>query len=153
MKSIKEGASWAIVALIFVMMIIFGLIFNKIQSSHEEKIIKQTDTVVVYAPLTKEVTVTVYHAVESQCDSTPLITANGTKINPVELKNDKIHYCAVSRDLLEELPYGSKIYIEGHGEYEVVDTMNRRIVNTVDILQDVNKPIFKKSNIKIIKVK
>lgn len=52
-------------------------------------------------PLQKEVTLTVYHPVESQCDNTPLITANGTKIDLEKLKNGEIKYCAVSRDVME----------------------------------------------------
>ena len=103
-------------------------------------------------PLQKEVTLTVYHPVESQCDNTPLITANGTKIDLEKLKNGEIKYCAVSRDLLKEFPYGSMIYIDGYGEYKVVDTMNKRITNTVDILQDENEPIFKLLDVKITKM-
>ena len=56
-----------------------------------------------------------------------------------KLKKGEIKYCAVSRDLLSEIPYGSIIYIEGHGEYEVVDTMNKRIKMGVDILQDISE--------------
>lgn len=104
-------------------------------------------------PLEKMVTLTVYNPVESQCDDTPLVTANGTKIDLEKLKKGEIKYCAVSRDLLPEIPYGSIIYIEGHGEYEVVDTMNRRIKMGVDILQDVSEKGFKKTNIRILKVK
>lgn len=46
-------------------------------------------------PLQKEVTLTVYHPVESQCDDTPLITANGTKIDLEKLKKwrNKILCC------------------------------------------------------------
>lgn len=86
-------------------------------------------------------------------DDTPLVTANGTKIDLEKLKKGEIKYCAVSRDLLSEIPYGSIIYIEGHGEYEVVDTMNKRIKMGVDILQDVSEKGFKKTNIRILKVK
>lgn len=103
-------------------------------------------------PFQKEVTLTVYHPVESQCDNTPLITANGTKIDLEKLKNGEIKYCAVSRDLLKEFPYGSMIYIDGYEEYKVVDTMNKRITNTVDILQDENEPIFKLLDVKITKM-
>ena len=46
------------------------------------------------------VTLTTYNAVASQCDNTPLITADGTKIDMKKLKKGKIKYCAVSRDLL-----------------------------------------------------
>ena len=52
----------------------------------------------------------------------------------------------------KEFPYGSMIYIDGYGEYKVVDTMNKRITNTVDILQDENEPIFKLLDVKITKM-
>lgn len=97
------------------------------------------------------VTLTVYNPEKSQCDLTPLITANGTKIDLKKLKDGKLKYCAVSRDLLWCLPYGSTINIEGFGEYLVVDTMNERFNHHVDILQHKNKPIFKKTKVKIIK--
>lgn len=42
---------------------------------------------------------------------------------------------------------------EGYGEYEVVDTMNKRIKMGIDILQDVSEKGFKKTNIRILKVK
>ena len=114
---------------------------------------KQIDTIYLNSPLERIVTLTVYNPVGSQCDDTPLITANGTKIDLEKLKRGEIKYCAVSRDLLSEIPYGSIIYIEGHGEYEVVDTMNKRVKMSVDILQDVSQKGFKKTNIRILKVK
>lgn len=98
------------------------------------------------------VTLTVYNPIVSQCNNNPLITANGTKIDLDKLKNGVLKYCAVSRDLLNKFPYGSIIYIEGFGEYLVVDTMNKRFKKYVDILQDVNEPIFKYTNIKITKI-
>lgn len=98
------------------------------------------------------VTLTVYNPIVSQCNNNPLITANGTKIDLDQLKSGVLKYCAVSRDLLNKFPYGSIIYIEGFGEYLVVDTMNKRFKKYVDILQDVDEPIFKYTNIKITKI-
>ena len=118
-----------------------------------ERVVTQFDTVVITSPLEKIITLTVYNPVESQCDDTPLVTANGTKIDLEKFKKGEIKYCAVSRDLLSEIPYGSIIYIEGYGEYEVVDTMNKRIKMGVDILQDVSEKGFKKTNVRILKVK
>lgn len=118
-----------------------------------ERVVTQFDTIFVASPLEKIVTLTVYNPTENQCDSTPLVTANGTKIDLEKLKKGEIKYCAVSRDLISEIPCGSVIYIEGHGEYEVVDTMNKRITMGIDILQDVSKKEFKKTNIRILKIK
>ena len=55
------------------------------------------------------VTLTTYNAVKSQCDEQPEITANGTKICYKKLRQGKLKYCAVSRNLLCYLPYGSII--------------------------------------------
>ena len=83
------------------------------------------------------VTATVYHAVAGQCDDSPLVTASGAKIKSTESAYDH-KYIAVSRDLLDVLPYGTKVEISGCGEldgvYEVQDTMNRRYKGYIDIL-------------------
>lgn len=82
------------------------------------------------------VTLTYYQPVKGQCDSKPLITADGSKINLNHLKSGKIRWCAISRDLLYLFPKGKpkRIYIEGFGIYQVRDVMNRRFHHSVDIL-------------------
>ena len=95
------------------------------------------------------VTITTYNAVRSQCDSSPLITADGTKIDHRKLKSGEQKIVAISRDLLHYIHLGSVIYIEGYGKYEVRDTMNSRFNHSIDILQHSSKKNFKKNNIKI----
>lgn len=102
---------------------------------------------------TTHVTITTYNAVRSQCDSSPLITADGTKIDHRKVKSGKQRIVAISRDLLYAIPLGSLIYVEGHGYYEVRDTMNSRFKHSIDILQHSSKKNFKKNNIKIKLVK
>lgn len=82
------------------------------------------------------VTLTYYQPVKGQCDSKPLITADGSKINLNHLKSGKIRWCAISRDLLYLFPKGKqkRIYIEGFGTYQVRDVMNCRFHHSVDIL-------------------
>ena len=99
------------------------------------------------------VTLTTYNATKAQCDNNPNKTANGTIIDHKKLKQGKLKYCAISRDLLRYIPMGSFIYIYGHGRYEVVDKMNARFKFYVDILQHHTKKNFKKKNIKIVLVK
>ena len=99
------------------------------------------------------VTLTTYNAVKSQCDETPDVTANGTIIDHKKLKQGKLKYCAISPDLLWCIPMGSIIDIDGHGRYEVVDTMNARFNHRIDILQYHTEKNFKKEKIKIILVK
>ena len=99
------------------------------------------------------VTITTYNAVRSQCDRSPLITADGTKIDHNKVKSGEQKIVAISRDLLYAIPLGSLIYIEGYGKYEVRDTMNSRFKHRIDILQHSSKKNFKKNNIKIKLVK
>ena len=99
------------------------------------------------------VTLTTYNATKAQCDNNPNKTANGTIIDHKKLKQGKLKYCAISRDLLWCIPMGSIIDIDGHGRYEVVDKMNARFKLYVDILQHHTKKNFKKKNIKIVLVK
>jgi 3D (Asp-Asp-Asp) domain-containing protein len=83
------------------------------------------------------VTATVYHAVEGQCDDSPLVTASGAKISSAESAYDH-RYIAVSRDLLDVFPYGTMVEVSGCGEldgvYTVADTMNRRYKGYIDLL-------------------
>ena len=95
------------------------------------------------------VTITTYNAVRSQCDRSPLITADGTKIDNRKVKSGKQKIVAISRDLLYAIPLGSIIDVEGYGKYEVRDTMNSRFKHRIDILQHSSKKNFKKDKIKI----
>ena len=99
------------------------------------------------------VTLTCYQPVKSQCDSEPLTTADGSKINLKHLKAEKIKWCAISRDLLYLFPKGKpkKIYIEGYGVYEVRDVMNKRHTHRVDIL--IHPKDSKRISIKNVKIK
>ena len=101
------------------------------------------------------VTVTTYNPTRAQTDSTPNITADGTRINP--RKATQYRYVALSRDLLSRwggpFEYGDYIVIEGTGGrdgiYQVRDTMNPRWTNRVDILTTNSK--FKYDNIVMYK--
>ena len=101
------------------------------------------------------VTVTTYNPTEAQCDSTPNITADGTKIKP--WKASEYRYVALSRDLLSRwggpFNYGDWIVIEGTGSrdgvYQVRDTMNPKWTKRVDILTTNSR--FKFNNITMYK--
>lgn len=95
----------------------------------------ETDT----TKLSTSVIITKYQPLESQCDSDPLITADLSEINLDRLKENRLKWVAVSRDLLKKYKFGSRIILETgdesiDGEYEVHDTMNPRWTNRVDIL-------------------
>lgn len=90
-----------------------------------------------------QVNITGYNAVPGQTDSDPYTTASGAYSNPEVV-------AARSRDLADELPFGTVISIEpndtsalecGHplvsdkiGLRVIADSMNPRIRNTVDVL-------------------
>ena len=105
-----------------------------------------------------KVDVTMYRPTKYETDSTPNITADGTRII---IKNaSKYNFVAVSRNLLERwggfLKYGDFILIEdvGHkeGVYQVRDTMNPRWVNVVDILESPGTKPYKFVNAQIFKL-
>ena len=101
------------------------------------------------------VTVTTYNPTRQQCDSTPNITADGTRFHT--WKASSYRYVALSRDLLSRwggpFNYGDYIVIEGTGErdgvYQVRDTMNPKWTNRVDILTTNSR--FKYDNITMYK--
>lgn len=101
------------------------------------------------------VTLTYYQPVKEQCNSQPLITADGSKINLHHLKQGKIKWCAISRDLLWLFPKNKpkRIYIEGFGIFQVRDIMNKKWNHRVDILihpKDSRRIKLEKVKIKII---
>lgn len=91
---------------------------------------------IVAKAIITHVTLTYYQPVKAQCNSEPLVTADGSKINLRHLKQGRIKWCAISRDLPWLFPKGKpkRIYIEGFGTYQVRDVMNRRFHHSVDIL-------------------
>lgn len=88
---------------------------------------------------------TIYHPSKRQCDKTPLITASNAKINTEKLKNQKIRWMALSRDLLNrwkgEFHYGDTVRVQSgdpqiDGLWVIKDTMNKRFKNRGDLLFD-----------------
>ena len=104
-----------------------------------------------------EVTVTMYNPTRGQTDSTPNITADGTRINPKRASSYR--YIALSRDLLSRwggpFNYGDYVIIEGTGKddgvYQVRDTMNPRFTKRVDILKSKGSRKFKYNSVKLYK--
>ena len=104
------------------------------------------------------VTVTMYEPVRYQTDSTPNILADGTRIRVH--KASEYRFIAVSRNLLKRhggwLNYGDFILLKGtnqkkDGVYQVRDTMNKRFVNRIDILESPGVPPYKFQEAKIVK--
>tara|TARA_R110000851_G_scaffold195593_1_gene346367 strand:+ start:512 stop:1039 length:528 start_codon:yes stop_codon:yes gene_type:complete len=113
------------------------------------------DTTIMDVPIILEdstvltVCATMYHPVIGQCDDSPDITADQTKIPNIDSCS---HLCwiAVSQDLLwfnnGPIRYGDTVYIEaGHktGHYIVRDAMNRRFKKKIDFLESVGTEAYR----------
>ena len=106
------------------------------------------------------VTGTMYSPTRAQCDATPNITADGTRINPQHAS--QYRYIALSRDLLNRwggpFQYGEYVAIEGtqngkhDGIWQVRDTMNPKWIKRVDFLVTNGTRPFKYNEIKITKL-
>lgn len=99
------------------------------------------------------VTLTCYQPVRNQCNEEPLVTADGSKINLNHLRNNKLRWCAISRDLLYLFPKDRprRVFIEGYGVYQVRDVMNKRHRHRIDIL--IHPKDTKRISINNVKVK
>ena len=104
-----------------------------------------------------DVVVTMYHPTKGQTDSTPDILADGTKISIH--KASEYRYVAVSRNLFKRwggwLDNGDINVLNGSdgkdGVYQVKDTMNKRFVNRIDILESPGVKQYRFDNAKIKK--
>ena len=101
----------------------------------------------------EQVKATMYHPVEEQCDDTPLITADGSKIDPYNVSN--WNWIAVSQHMLTRnggpLNYGDTVYIFGtkhkDGMYVVKDCMHKRKTNQIDFLESLGTPQYRYNNV------
>lgn len=103
---------------------------------------------------TISVTITKYNPEKSQCDEDPLITADNSKIDLEKLQSGELRWIAVSRDLREHFPYGSKVVIHSNdpeirGIWEVHDTMNERWTERIDLLRPSGETKGKWEEVKI----
>ena len=79
--------------------------------------------------VTRVVKATAYNAVPQQTDSTPEICAWGDRVRPGII--------AISRDLEKSgLTRGKEVHIEGIGNVIVMDRMNRRKRNQIDLYME-----------------
>jgi hypothetical protein len=96
------------------------------------------------------VSVSHYYPDVKQCWGNPTITADGSKIDTVALRNGMLKWCALSRDMIwceyrqtltkdttvwrGKYRFGDSIYVSGLGWYVVKDVMNARWRQKIDIL-------------------
>ena len=101
-----------------------------------------------------KVDATMYHPVEAQCDDDPLVTADGSIIDPYQVSD--WNWIAVSQDMLKKnggiFEYGDKVYIKGshkEGIYTIHDCMNRRFTHKIDFLENIGTPQYRYNDLEI----
>ena len=110
----------------------------------------------VIEPLYNNVWGTIYYAEQAQCDNTPTITGDGSKINPIKASGHR--WIAISQEMLNceyrmrllndndsplyrgKIEYGDTIWIKSpnkniNGWWVVHDAKNKRYRNSIDFLQ------------------
>lgn len=102
----------------------------------------------------QKVHATVYNAVPEQTNSDPGHTAFMFEL---DLNNPYKHrIIAVSRDLLKTYPKGTKVKVTGtsyDGVFVVMDKMNKRYTNRIDLLINEDMRIGNWPNAQITKIK
>ena len=130
---------------------------NKQLSEARQEIVGLKKRLLMYETEGMNVTVTMYEPVRYQTDSTPNILADGTRIRVQ--KASEYRFIAVSRNLLKRhggwLDYGDFFLLKGtnhkDGVYQVRDTMNKRFVNRIDILESPGVRPYKFDKASIVK--
>ena len=130
---------------------------NKQLSEARQEIVGLKKRLLMYETEGMNVTVTMYEPVRYQTDSTPNILADGTRIRVQ--KASEYRFIAVSRNLLKRhggwLDYGDFVLLNGtnhkDGVYQVRDTMNKRFVNRIDILESPGVRPYKFDKASIVK--
>jgi len=105
---------------------------------------------------TLTVSATMYYPVVGQCDDTPDITADQTKIPDIN-NCSHLKWIAVSQDLLwfndGPIRYGDTVYVvAGHktGQYIVRDAMNKRFKYKIDFLESVGTDLYSFDDVKLL---
>ena len=130
---------------------------NKQLIETRQEIVGLKKRLLMYETEGMNVTVTMYEPVRYQTDSTPNILADGTRIRVQ--KASEYRFIAVSRNLLKRhggwLDYGDFVILKGtnhkDGVYQVRDTMNKRFVNRIDILESPGVRPYKFDKASIVK--
>ena len=164
MENIRTYLGIAVLAIVIFNGFVWTKIFDNYKSFHQETLVDLTDENKKLKELVSEhnlegmnVTVTMYHPVSQQTDSTPNILADGTRIRVH--KASEYRFIAVSRNLLKRhggwLTYGDFVLLKGtnhkDGVYQVRDTMNKRFVNRIDILESPGVQPYMFQEAKIVK--
>jgi 3D (Asp-Asp-Asp) domain-containing protein len=97
----------------------------------------------------------IYQAVPEQTNEDNLTTASGFKLDSSYV-HSKHRIIAISRDLLEHFPFGTRVKVTGANKYDgywtVHDLMNKRYVSAIDFLTDIGTPNTLYTDITITKL-
>jgi len=121
-------------------------------------VVSPTDTTPkpVINPIYDDIWGTIYHAEVRQCDATPTITGDGSRINPYKASEHR--WIAISQEMLDSkwrvellndstsnlykgrIQYGDTVWVSSYnptidGWWVVRDTKNKRYQNSIDFLQ------------------
>lgn len=127
---------------LFLLSIFTGIILCETNKSIKEKTCKVKDSLkdkVSIKPKPQlKVSYTVYNCVSAQCDDSPLITSDLSKIDTNKLNKGLIKWIAISRNLEKEFPMGTKVRVSKGGKFNGVwvihDKMNKRFKDKIDFL-------------------
>lgn len=143
-KTIAKGINVMLIAgVIGWGIIVVSFTHHASNAKHGKKVLKERIVYKENVPVIHEVIGTLYNPVAGQCDSSPLITADNSKINLNKLAKEEIRWVALSRDLLARWggPYNYGDTLRVHhpnkkirGLWVVHDTMNRRYRKRIDFL-------------------
>lgn len=173
-EKLLDNLTMVAVVLIFITACVSGLIKSfKVSATDkvetvmnnldETKYVKEVETKIaeekkeIRKQVVHTVTATIYTPCAKECDKSPMITADNSKINMKKLRSGQTRWIAVSRDLLAHYKYGDKVEISGgptelNGIWEIRDTMHPRWKKRIDILRADKKLLGKWKNVKIQKL-
>ena len=105
----------------------------------------------------EQVRATMYHPVEAQCDDSPLITEDGSIIDPYNVSS--WNWIAISQDMLLKnggvFNYGDKVYIKGthkDGIYTIHDCMNKRFTFKIDFLENIGTKQYRYDDVLLVRI-
>ncbi|MFA5366366.1 MAG: hypothetical protein WC333_00385 [Dehalococcoidia bacterium] len=135
------------------LIIFFFATTSMISNGSNNSISSAVDEILLY----EDVWGSIYHAEESQCDSTPYSTADGSRINPWKASGHR--WIAISQEMIDDeyraklvkstdprfkgrIKYGDTVWIDSpykeiNGWWVVCDAKNKRYVKSIDFLQTI----------------
>lgn len=96
------------------------------QKVEQIQTIKSAEVVQFYDAKIKDLTITAYSPTPEECGDNPFTTASMRTVRP--------GFVAVSRDLFNQgWKFGKKVYVKGHGVFEIADLMGKQHTKRLDI--------------------